>query len=109
MAFLRKHRDRHWFPKAQRFVLAQRIENAVLSMMEFIIESNASRQREPLIRQALTKLELLQVLIRFAKDQHFLSLKQYEISSQRLTEIGRLLGGWMRQTRQHEPRSNPHV
>ncbi|ETX01276.1 diversity-generating retroelement protein Avd [Candidatus Entotheonella palauensis] len=97
------------FPKAQRFVLAQRIENTVLSIIECIIESNASRQKVPLIRQALTKLEVLQVLMRFAKDQRFVSLKQYEISSQRLAEIGRLLGGWMRQARQHESRSNPHA
>ncbi len=97
------------FPKAQRFVLAQRIENTVLSLLELIIEGNASRHKMPFIRQALTKLELLQVLIRFAKDQRFLSLKKYEISSYKLAEIGRLLGGWLRQASKVEKEGEVHA
>ena len=85
------------FPKAQRFVLAQRIENTLLSLLELIIEGNANRHKVRFIRDALTKLELLQVLLRFAKDQRLLSLRRYETSSKHLTEIGRLLGGWLRQ------------
>jgi len=90
------------FPKSQRFVLAQRIENTVLSMLELIIEGNASREKVPCIHGALTKLEILQVLIRFAKDQRFLNLRTYEISSKQLAEIGRLLGGWLRKAMQDE-------
>lgn len=43
------------FPKSQRFVLAQRIENTLLSMLELIIEGNASRNKRPFIQGALTK------------------------------------------------------
>lgn len=85
------------FPKSQRFVLAQRIENTALSILELIIEANARRHKPPCIQEALVKLELLQVLIRFAKDQQLLSLRKYETSSKHLAEIGRLLGGWLRQ------------
>lgn len=91
------------FPKSQRYVLAQRIEHTVLSMLELIIEGNASRQHKvPCIQGALIKLEVLQVLLRFAKDQRFLSLRKYEISSKQLTDIGRLLGGWLRKAMQAE-------
>jgi hypothetical protein len=88
------------FPKSQRFVLAQRIENTVLSLLELIIEGNVSRHKVPLIQQALVKLEILHILLRFAKDQRFLNLKRYEVSSKKLVEIGRLLGGWLRQAKQ---------
>jgi hypothetical protein len=75
-------------------------KNTVLSLLELIIEGNASRHKVPLIQQALVKLEILHVLLRFAKDQRFLNLKRYEVSSKKLVEIGRLLGGWLRQAKQ---------
>lgn len=96
------------FPKSQRFVLAQRMENTVLSMLELIIEGNASQNKLPYIQNALTKLELLQVLTRFAKDQRFLSLHKYEVASTKLTEIGRLLGGWLRKVRRDKKAGAEH-
>jgi hypothetical protein len=90
------------FPKSQRFVLAQRIENIMLIMLENIIEGNSSPHKLPCIQQALIKLEVLQVLVRFARDQHFLSLQKYEYSSQQMAEIGRLLGGWLRKVKREE-------
>jgi hypothetical protein len=89
------------------FVLAQRIENTLLSLLELIIEGNANRHKVHFIRDALTKLELLQVLLRFAKDQRLLSLRRYETSSKYLAEIGRLLGGWLRQATADEGGETP--
>lgn len=105
----------HWvfpitmgFPKAQRFVLAQRIENTLLAMLELIIEGNASRDKFPYIQGALVKLQLVQVFMRFAKDQRFISVKRYETSSVKLVELGRLLGGWLRQATHVHLENKPH-
>ncbi|SEH09080.1 diversity-generating retroelement protein Avd [Candidatus Venteria ishoeyi] len=90
------------FPKSQRFVAAQRIENTVLNILEAIIEGNAAEHKLPYVRRALTQLELLYVLLRFAKTQRWLDLKKYQTASEQLSHIERLLGGWLRACQKRE-------
>lgn len=82
------------FPKSQRFVLGQRIENKTLDIAHSIIVSNAARDKTSHLRQASVELDELRSLIRLAKDLRFLSIKQYQIAAESLNEIGRLLSGW---------------
>jgi len=87
------------FPKSHRFVLAQRIENTLLDFLECIIEANAEADKLPLLKKADVKLEKLRTLVRLSKDFKFMSLKAYEYAAGELEEIGRMLGGWIRQNR----------
>jgi four helix bundle protein len=84
------------FPKSQRFVLGQQIETSLLQFGLLIIQANQLRQKRGKLMEADTELEKLRYLVRLAKDLQFLTLKKYEIMSQRLNEIGKLLGGWMK-------------
>jgi len=42
------------------------------------------------------ELEKLRLLIRLAKDLRLLAMKQYGLIAERIDEIGRLLGGWIK-------------
>ncbi|MFA5379542.1 MAG: diversity-generating retroelement protein Avd [Dehalococcoidia bacterium] len=84
------------FPKSQRFVLGQQIETSLLQFGLLIIQANQLRQKRGKLMEADTELEKLRYLVRLAKDLQFLTLSKYEIISQRLNEIGKLLGGWMK-------------
>jgi four helix bundle protein len=82
------------FPKSQRFVLGQRIENKALDLVQSIIIANAAREKTPILAQASMELDELRILIRLAKDLHFLSVRQYGLAAEKLNEIGRMLAGW---------------
>jgi len=41
-------------------------------------------------------LDKLRILIRLSKDLHFISIRQYEFVANKVNEIGKMLGGWMK-------------
>ncbi len=84
------------FPKSQRFVLAQRIENSALNILEYIIIANNEFNKENALRKASVELEKLRIFIRLAKDLSFISFKKYEYVSKLINEVGKLLGGWIK-------------
>lgn len=84
------------FPKNQRFVLAQQIQNSMLEIQKKIVEANKLRNRRRLQFEIDIELDKLKMLIRLSKDLKLIDVKKYEQFTIRLTEIGRLLGGWMR-------------
>jgi hypothetical protein len=43
-----------------------------------------------------TKLDILRIYMRLAKDLRLLDLKKYETTAVHITEIGRMLGGWIK-------------
>ncbi|MFH1233669.1 MAG: diversity-generating retroelement protein Avd [Patescibacteria group bacterium] len=84
------------FPKTQRFVLGQQISNTVLEILKKIIQANAEKYKVPYQKQISIELDKLRILMRLSKDLKFLSVKQYEFSADKINEIGRLLGGWIK-------------
>ena len=89
------------FPKNQRFVLTKRLTDAALDFQEALFDANAHRSERRIAHlQAadahLNKLRLyLQLVYRF----QWLNSGQYEHVSAMVSDIGKLLGGWLRQSR----------
>jgi len=88
------------FPKAQRFVVTGRLTGAALDMQEALFHANARRRGDRLacLRDADAHLDVLRLYLRLAYHWRWLSSGQYEHVSRMVEEIGRLLGGWLRQT-----------
>ena len=84
------------FPQKQRFVLGQQIQNGCIDVLKYIIEANNEIQKLPALKKVSIELDKLRVLFRLSKDLHFISIKQYETTSDRMNEIGRLLQGWIK-------------
>ncbi|MDP1706797.1 MAG: diversity-generating retroelement protein Avd [bacterium] len=82
------------FPKSQRFVLGQQIENKTLDVLTAISRANNEREKSGALKQLSLELDGLRLLIRLAKDLHFLTVKHYETAADKINEIGRLLHGW---------------
>lgn len=88
------------FPKNQRFILGQRLVDTALNIQECLIEaaySRGSAKREQLAR-ANRKLEVLRWLVRLAHERELLTGRQFAFSSEQMTECGRMLGGWVKQS-----------
>ena len=88
----------HKFPKAQRFVLGQQIENTALNILKGIITANQEREKLLHLKRVSVDLDTLRILIRLAKDLEFISVRQYTFAAERVNEIGKMLGGWVKQS-----------
>jgi hypothetical protein len=85
------------FPKAVRFTLAQRIENTSFECIDRVVQANLDKARRlEHLMQARVCTERLQILIRLARAQSWIDLKHYELFSEMLTEIAKMLAGWAR-------------
>ncbi|MBK8538763.1 MAG: diversity-generating retroelement protein Avd [Ardenticatenia bacterium] len=88
------------FPKEQRFTVTQRLQAAVLDLVESLHLANArsgpSRLRH--LEAADAHLDKLRMYLRLSHQWHWLSDGQYKHVSTMVAEVGRLLGGWKRQT-----------
>lgn len=89
------------FPRSQRFVVTKRLQDAALDFQETIFWANSAdgRGRLNYLRAADVHLDKLRLYLRLAHDFGWLSSGQYAHVSRMVDEIGRLLGGWIRQTR----------
>jgi four helix bundle protein len=89
------------FPKSQRFVVTQRLQGAALDFQETIFEANArsGAQRLEHLEAADAHLNKLRLYLRLSRQWSWLSSGQYEHASRMVASLGRLLGGWIKQTR----------
>ena len=82
------------FPRSHRFVLGERIETKMLTVVELLIRATYSREKKSYLEQANVELQVLRLLIRLGKDLGFTSVKQYEHISGELLGLGQQVGGW---------------
>lgn len=88
------------FPRSQRFVVTQRLQNAALDFQETIILANALRGKERLdkLRIADAALVKVRLYLRLCARWQWINAGQYCHASTLVAEIGRLLGGWLQIT-----------
>jgi hypothetical protein len=87
------------FPKSQRFVLGQRIENTILKIIESIIGIRVAINSEEKLwqlKKISVEIDKMRILIRLSKDLGFIKTSQYVFASEKINEMGRMLGGWMK-------------
>lgn len=86
------------FPRSQKFLLADRIENLILEILENYISayySKAENKKMLLLKNNL-QLEKMRYLIRLSHDLHFFSHQKYGVISGHIAEIGKMTGGWIK-------------
>lgn len=89
------------FPKTQRFVVTQRLQGAALDFQEALFDANArsGEARFQRLQAADAHLNKLRLYLRLAQQWGWLSAGQHEHVSRMVAGIGKLLGGWLRQTK----------
>lgn len=88
------------FPRLYRANVTQRLMAAALDLQErlFDAQTRHGAQRLGELHAADAALNKLRLYLRLAHHWRWLSDGQYEHVSRMVAEIGRLLGGWLRQT-----------
>ncbi len=84
------------FPKSERFRLARRLEDTAFAFYEMLVQATRSGNQARALLQADLELDKLRLYVRLSHDRKLINLKQYRYAAGQLTEIGRLLGGWLK-------------
>ncbi len=88
--------------KQDRYVLWQRCEDGLLAVIEHILLASQSNPKDklPILERTSVRLNLLRVFVRLMKDVKAIDDKKYISIEEGLDEIGRMLGGWIRSTKE---------
>ena len=82
------------FPRAQKFLLGDRIQATALDVLEALIDATYTKDRHGHLARANLGIEKLRFLFRLAASLKYLDIKRYTFAARQLDEIGRMVGGW---------------
>lgn len=91
-------------PRSQKFVLGDRIQNLSSDLLEVLIEAfyeSVVAAKQALLRKANIILEKLRHYWRLGHELGYYASGQLGEVSQRLLEIGRMVGGWLNSLKKH--------
>lgn len=90
------HEYRNNFPKKSRYTLGDKIDLLFLQTLELLFIASYQSKEKKLItlEMAVKKLDLLKFLLRVSWELKVLDNQKFIILSEKLQEIGRMLGGW---------------
>jgi hypothetical protein len=93
------------FPKNQRFIFGTRLADRALGILEVLVEASYTGEgKAELLERANRDLTVLRWLVRLAQDRKVLTARQYEYCCVNLAECGRMIGGWLKDTRRRQGR-----
>jgi len=86
------------FSKDSRYTIGTKIDSLFLETIELIIKATYSDKVEKLVslKNASVKLDLLKFFLQIAWEIKSLDNKKYILISEKLDEIGKMLGGWIK-------------
>lgn len=87
------------FPKAEKHVLSAEIRRSMYQLLRLVITVNRRYHKKTTMQELDAELDLLRSLVRLAQELGFLPFRQYEIWARHTTEIGRMVGGWLKWAR----------
>lgn len=95
-------------PKIHKYSLGQKIDTIFVEIIEAIsIATFLSREEKlPWVRLAIRKVDTLKVLLMVLWETKSLDNKKYIDLSEKLEEIGKMLGGWSGQLQKNNQKQN---
>lgn len=87
-------------PRPQRFVVTHRLQNAALDFQELIVDAETLRGKARLerLQMADAALNKVRLYLPLCREWRWLASGQYEHAARLISEMGRLLGGWVKAT-----------
>jgi len=85
------------FPKKTRFTFVDHLTRLSLLVVEDLVEARYSKSKKPLLKRINMNIEKIRVLLRICFELKVLSRKSYEYGSRSINEVGKMLGGWLKQ------------
>jgi len=88
-------------PRSHRYGLGQRIESTLYAVFEGLVRARyaARAEKAAALSEVNLRLETLRMYSRLAHDMAMLPHNSYEFAARATDEIGRMVGGWLKQQR----------
>ena len=87
------------YPKYERFVLAADIIRCMDQDMDRTIEANTKYYKKTTLQELDVEIDKLRKYVRLSYRLKYIDFKKYKQWSEKVNEIGRMLGGWMASTK----------
>jgi four helix bundle protein len=84
------------FPKHEKHVLGAEIRLSMLQLQRLVITAFKRYHKKTTLTDLDIELAILKRQVRLAKDLRYLDLKKYQHWIEKLVEIGRMIGGWIK-------------
>lgn len=83
-------------PTTHRYTLGQKVDKILTEIIESVVVASFLRKEEklPYIRLAIRKSDTLKIFLMILWETKSLDNKKYIRLSEKLNEIGKMLGGW---------------
>jgi hypothetical protein len=87
--------------KQDRYTIWQKCETIILETLEGLLYAGQMTKSEklPILEKTSVKLNFLRIFVRLMKDTKAIDEKKYLILEASIDEIGRMLGGWIKSTK----------
>jgi hypothetical protein len=97
----------HDFPTAARHGLGARLLDAALDLVDTLLQATYAPRSSPTRRDALARanqrIAFLRILLRGARERHYLSVDQSEHATKLLLGLGGRVGAWLREASKITP------
>lgn len=92
-------------PKIDRYNLGAKCDHLIIEFLAQLIKANQKYNyaRINILVIASEQLDLLKIFIRLIKDINAIDEKKYLILQTDIQEIGRMLGGWLKESQKKNP------
>ncbi len=87
------------FPKKVRFTHVIRIQDIALDVVEELVAARYTKAKIPHLMKVNLNLEKIRVLLRISFESRYLPHDAYKKAMQGINETGRMVGGWIRQSK----------
>lgn len=96
------YKYRNTLSKQDRYTLWRKCENIILEVLENILWASylSKGEKLPVLERTSLKLDLLRVLLRLCKEVKAIDNEKYILLQEIIDEIGRMLGGWIKSTKE---------
>lgn len=84
------------FPRARRFTLGDRIETALLEVLDALLTATYSRDKAASLARANQRLAVIRHLWRICFELKVIAMNRYEHGSRLFVDLGRQIGGWQK-------------
>lgn len=83
-------------PKEHRYTLGTKVDNLLTDIIEAISSASflIKTEKQPYIRMAIRKIDAVKIFLLILWENKSLDSKKYLAISEKINEIGRMLGGW---------------
>lgn len=91
------------YPKGEKFALVTDIKRSMDTMLERVIEAQKKYYKKTTLQELDVEIAKLKAYMRLSHQLRFLPTKKYEVWSEQVVEIGKMLGGWLKSVNGQKP------